>query len=378
MSVQTFSNPQPTPGGGPGIASLANNTMPNWADTAKTVSLTGGNGVKKIVNGIATDKFSLLNQFKNDRASADQSRYRDTVDILRAVGLITTKNPSRASVEKAYNAYLSDFYSATETNFSNYNAKRAETAFAAGIGTRSSVSRTVSSPEELTSFVLTAFRDYAGIAPNDVELKTAVKQLQKLEISGASRTTTTKDAAGNSVSTTSGGVTQADKEGIVLGLISKYITAEGIDNIGGQIATNIAAVRKYANDFGVVFPDAQIRQYGVEALGKTGIDTALNTIKTIAKVSYPGIAQFIDAGITVKDVASQYLAKKAQILEQPLETISIFDRDITNAISGSQGLMSLGDFENAMRKKPEWQFTKNANETAANFTTDILSRFGMI
>lgn len=374
----TNPNPQPTSGGGPGITSLANNTMPNWADAAKNVSLTGGNGVKKIVNGVATDKFSLLNQFKNDRAAADQSRYKDTIETLRTVGLITTRNPSRAAVEKAYSAYISDFYSSPETNFSNYTAKRTETAIASGLGTRSSVSRTVSSVADLTSFVIGAFKDYAGIAPTDAELKTAVKQLQKLEITGAQRTTTTKDASGNSFSTTTGGVTQADKEGIVLNLVSKHISAEGIDNIGGQIATNIAAVRKYANDFGVIFPDAQIRQYGVEALGKTGIDTALSTIKTIAKVSYPGIAQFIDAGVSVKDIASQYLAKKAQILEVPLETISIFDKDITSAIGNSQGLMSLGDFENAMRQKPEWQYTKNAKETAANFTTDILSRFGMI
>jgi hypothetical protein len=375
MSVTTTNTIPTPPGGGGGFATI----LPDYNQGAAAAVGQSGYGNRKIINGVATDKASQLAKFRQSRGAADQSQYQDTVELLKRLGLVSGKNPSRSSVEKGYINLLTDFYLAPEKDFSSYATTRLTTAQTQGIGTRVSTSRQQSTPSEAAQIITAAFKDYLGILPGAKEIASFTKALGNLEKNLSARTITTRDAEGNATTTTVGGVaTKEDREALALDYVSKVLSKqEGIVNAGPTLNAGLTAIRKFANDYGVVIPDASVRAYAMQYLRDGKLDFITEKLKNISKATYPGLAQYIDQGLAPKEIASQYLAKKAQILEVPIESLNVFDKDIARAISG-QTLETLGDFENRMRQSPLWQYTKNAAQTAANFANNILSKFGMV
>jgi len=342
----TVSPMPPAPVAGGSFATM----LPDYNQMAANAAGQSGYGNKKIINGVATDKASVLANFRQSRGAADQTEYQTNVEILKRLGLVSGKNPSRASVEKGYNALLTDFYLAPEKDFSSYVGTRLTTAQTQGVGTRTSVSRQQSTPAEAAQIITSAFRDYLGVLPGVKEVTAFTKALVNLE----------KNLA------------------LALDFVGKALEKQqGIPNAGPALNAGLTAIRKFANDYGVVIPDVDVRGYAMQYLKDGKLDFITEKLKNISKATYTGLAQYIDQGVTPREIASQYMAKKAQILEVPVESLNVFDKDIARAISG-QTLETLGDFENRMRQNPLWQFTKNAKEMAANFTNNILSRFGMV
>jgi hypothetical protein len=375
MSVTT-TNTVPTPPGGGFVQFLPGSDYNAGAAAAAGQS---GYGNRKIINGIATDKASELVRFRRIRGAADQSQYRDTVELLRRLGLVSGKNPSRSSVEKGYTSLLTDFYLAPEKEFGSYATTRLTTAQTQGIGTRTTTSRQASTSNEAAEIITAAFKDYLGVLPGAKVIASFTKALSALEKNLSARTITTRDAEGNATTTTVGGVaTKEDREALALDYVSKVLgKQEGIVNAGPTLNAGLTAIRKFASDYGIVIPDSSVRAYAVQYLKDGKLDFITEKLKTIAKATYPVLAPFIDQGVNPREIASQYMAKKAQILEVPIESLNVFDKDIARAISG-QTLETLGDFENRMRQSPLWQYTKNAAQTGANFVNNILSKFGMV
>jgi hypothetical protein len=374
MSVTT-TNTVPTPPGG-GFTNFLPGS--NYNLGAADAAGQSGYGSRKIINGVATDKASELVRFRRIRGAADQSQYRDTVELLKRLGLVSGKNPSRSSVEKGYTSLLTDFYLAPEKDFGSYATTRLTTAQTEGVGTRTTTSRQQSTPSEAAQIITAAFKDYLGVLPGVKEVNAFTKALGNLEKNLSARTVTTRDAAGNATTTTVGGVaTKEDRESLALDYVSKVLAAQGLKNPGPTLSAGLTAIRKFASDYGVVIPDADVRGYAVQYLRDGKLDFITEKLKNISKARYPGLAQYIDQGLTVKDVASQYMVRKAQLLEVPIETLNPFDTDVARAISG-QVMETIGDFDNRMRQSPLWQYTKNAKEKGADFINNILSRFGMV
>jgi hypothetical protein len=374
MSVTT-TNTVPTPPGG-GFTNFLPGS--NYNLGAADAAGQSGYGSRKIINGVATDKASELVRFRRIRGAADQSQYRDTVELLKRLGLVSGKNPSRSSVEKGYTSLLTDFYLAPEKDFGSYATTRLTTAQTQGVGTRTTTSRQQSTPSEAAQIITAAFKDYLGVLPGVKEVNAFTKALGALEKNLSARTITTRDAEGNATTTTVGGVaTKEDRESLALNFVSKVLAAQGLKNPGPTLSAGLTAIRKFANDYGVVIPDADVRGYAVQYLRDGKLDFITEKLKNISKARYPGLAQYIDQGLTVKDVASQYMVRKAQLLEIPIETLNPFDTDVARAISG-QVMETIGDFDNRMRQSPLWQYTKNAKEKGADFINNILSRFGMV
>ena len=373
----TVSPMPPAPVAGGSFATM----LPDYNQMAADAAGQSGYGNKKIVNGRGIDKASLLADFRRNRGSSDQTEYRNTVELLKRLGLVSGKNPSRASVEKGYSNLLTDFYLAPEKDFGTYATARLGTAAEQGVGTRVTTSRQQSTADEAVQIITTAYKDYLNIIlpPGAKEVTSFVKALGALEKNLSARTITTRDAAGNATTTTVGGVaTKEDREALALDFIGKALgKQEGIVNAGPTLNAGLTAIRKFANDYGVVIPDADVRGYAVQYLRDGKLDFITEKLKNISKARYPGLAQYIDQGLTVKDVASQYMVRKAQLLEVPIETLNPFDTDVARAISG-QVMETIGDFDNRMRQSPLWQFTKNAKEKGADFINNILSRFGMV
>jgi hypothetical protein len=365
---------KPTAGGS--FATL----LPDYNALAADASGQYGYGTKKIINGIATDKASQLAKFRqNIRTSANQSEYQNNVEILKRLGLVSGKSPSRTSVDTGYDALLTDFYLSPDKDFSTYISTRLTTAQTKGIGTSTTTSRQQSTSAEAAQIITDAFKGYLNIIPNASTITSFTKDLINLEKKLSARTTTTRDAAGNATTTTVGGVaTKEDREALALNYVSKILgKQEGIVNAGPTLAAGLTAIRKFANDYGVVVPDADIRGYAMQYVRDGKLDFITEKLKNISKARYPGLTQYIDQGLSVKDVASQYMVRKAQLLEVPIETLNPFDTDVSRAISG-QVMETIGDFDNRMRQSPLWQYTKNAKEKGASFVNNILSKFGMV
>jgi hypothetical protein len=351
----------------------------SFTDGAANSLRSQGYNLKKSSNGSNVDKTTLINRFKENRSSSNQTAYRNDIELLRSLNYVTSKNPSRNTLEKSYVDFLTDFYSSDVNDLSEYVSQRLSTTDTTFTGTRTTTSRQVSSPAEATQIITAAFKDYLGILPGAKEIASFTKALSTLERNLSAKTMTTRDAAGNATTTTVGGVaTKEDKETLALDYVSKVLgKQEGIVNAGPTLNAGLTAIRKFANDYGVVIPDASVRAYAMQYLRDGKLDFITEKLKNISKATYPGLAQYIDQGLAPKEIASQYLAKKAQILEVPIESLNVFDKDIARAISG-QTLETLGDFENRMRQSPLWQYTKNAAQFGSNLANNILSKFGMV
>jgi len=377
MSSPTMNTvPTPPPGGG-SYASMFGGG--NFTDAAAQAAGQQGYNVKKNSNGTNVDKSSLINRFKQNRSSADQTAYRNDIELLKSLGYVTGKNPSRNTIDKEYTNFLTDFFNSDVADLGGYVTQRLSTTDATYTGSRTTTSRQVSTADEAVKIITTAYKDYLGMIPGTKEVASFVKALSSLEKNLAARTTTTRDASGNATTTTVGGVaTSQDKEALALDFVSKALgKQQGIVNAGPTLAAGLTAIRKFASDYGVIVPDADIRGYAMQYLKDGKLDFINEKLKNISKARYPSLAPFIDQGVNPREIASQYIVRKAQLLEIPIESINLFDNDVTRAIGG-QVLETIGDFDNRMRQSPLWQFTKNAAEKGASFANSILSKFGMV
>jgi len=353
MTIQPMNNPpSPQPGNGGSFQTMFGG---NYTDiTANAMQQDGGyNSIKK-VNGINVDKYALIKRFRNNRSSADQTQYKKDIALLKTLGYVTGKSPSRATVDKGYTNFVTDFYLSDTSELNDYVTQRISNTDDTFNGSRTSVSRQLSTPSEARDIITSAFKDYLGMLPGGKTITSFTKELSKLGVA-----------------------TKADKEALALDFVSKVLEKQGLQNAGPTLNAGLTAIRKFANNYGIVIPDADVRGYAVQYLKDGKLDFITDKLKNIAKATYPGLAPLIDQGVEPIEISSQYRAAKSRLLEIPVESINVFDKDIARAISG-QTLESLSDFETRIRQSTAWQYTKNAAQTAANFANNILSRFGMV
>ena len=167
---------------------------------------------------------------------------------------------------------------------------------------------------------------------------------------------------------------------------------EGLTKNNGQVAQDVQEIKEYASSFGIKLDTKQAldKVMGVfTPSGKTDLDSAKNTIKSMAKGFYGNIAGLIDEGVKPSDIANQYAFYKGRLLGLPDNAISIFDEDIQAALSnrdasGAQkaGVMSIKDYEKLLRTSPKtkeaWLKSPGAREEASGYALEILRSFGLM
>jgi hypothetical protein len=354
--------PAPSPGGSYG------NYLPGVGGVSSNLGLS----TSKNVFGTLMTKTRAKQFFMDAQQSGD---YSLITSLLSQKGYLTGKGNNVKTVESNWNTFLDVVYQSDVTNISDFTGI-GETG--TGAGTTSAVYKSLTGKISGTELINTLFTDYIGVLPGVKEIKTILTALDTLEQKRATRQVTSRDASGNIVQTTTGGVTDQDRENLILGFIGKRIPAEGIENIGGAIGNNLASIRKFANEHGIVLPDTDIRKMALNSvLSKTGLDDTAVKIRNIAKSRYPSLIPYIDAGLSVKEIGSQYMARKAQLLEIPLESLNVFDLDVNKVLSG-QSLMAMSDYDTIIRQNPLYKFTMQAREKASEFATNILKDFGLM
>lgn len=167
---------------------------------------------------------------------------------------------------------------------------------------------------------------------------------------------------------------------------------EGLTKNNGQVAQDVQDIKEYASSFGIKLDTKQAldKVMGVfTPSGKTDLDSAKNSIKSMAKGFYGNISGLIDEGVKPSDIANQYAFYKGKLLGLPDNSISIFDEDIQAALSnrdasGAQkaGVMSIRDYEKLLRTSPKtkeaWLKSPGAREEASGYALEILRSFGLM
>ena len=250
-------------------------------------------------------------------------------------------------------------------------------------GATTSVYRVITDPAKATKDFTKLVTDYFGqdmlskLDPKDTS--DYLQQLNALEKKSGQKTVYSTKGGVTTQQQVSAGVTDADREQLAINIIKKYIpNAEAIANVGGLLGSNYNTLKTLTSAYGVAFSDTDIRQLAINSLtSKTAIDDAKAKVQSLAKATYRNLAPFIDQGLTVKDIASQYINKMANVLEISPDGIDLNHRYIQEVL-GADKLPSLGEFTVKLRNTPMWQKTSGAIEEAASYAKKILSDFGLI
>jgi len=118
------------------------------------------------------------------------------------------------------------------------------------------------------------------------------------------------------------------------------------------------------------------------AQGVQSEEFVMNTLKNLAKSSFPGLADRIDAGETIMDIAQPYIQSMGKLLEVNPEEIDLDDPGIRQALShrnedGKISPKTVWEFENDLRKDTRWLATNNAREGMMSTGLGILQKLGL-
>ena len=159
------------------------------------------------------------------------------------------------------------------------------------------------------------------------------------------------------------------------------VPGESIAKLGGDYGVSVDSLRKTASDYGVILTDDQLKSYALSSItSKGGLDNEITKIKNIAKGLYSSLGSYIDQGLSVKELLQPYMNKKAELLEIPINQVSLMNnegQELLKNVVGKDQLLPLYDYESSLRQDPRWRFTKNANETASSYVLQILKDFGI-
>lgn len=326
-------------------------------------------GGKSYTLGQAYDLFS---------ESQDVNVRRDILQYIRTFNPgYSPKNASAAN--SAWNKIL-DGYSLSENRQKGFDTWFAEEVNLSqdlqglGDGTSTLLQPSITSKEDAYDYFNSLMRDYVGMDADSKDFNQYYKELNKLEKSKVAKQKTIRSGTTTTQIVTPG-VTNEDREELALNYVSKYIDAKGIENAGGAIGANLRDIRRLASDYNVSLSDSEVRQYALNGLrDKNAIETIKTKIQNTAKAMYQNLSPFIDQGLTVKDIASQYINRMANVLEINPETIKLDNRYVQNALTT---LPNFTDFNKMLRNSPQWEYTNNAREEAAGYANKILQDFGL-
>jgi hypothetical protein len=139
-------------------------------------------------------------------------------------------------------------------------------------------------------------------------------------------------------------------------------------------------VRKTYRDYGLNPNDPNVAS-DIQAYttGSKTLEDIKSQVVGLAKDMFPALATSIDRGSTVKQVADQYAAYAADILELPIQSVDMTTTKFRKAFEGDK-LMSIGEWQKMLRTDPNygWQYTTTANKQALDIGTAIARAFGAV
>ena len=229
-------------------------------------------------------------------------------------------------------------------------------------------------------------------------------KLHKEELRRASFSTSTSDpitGQNNSSGISYAPLTEQDRIEMRLGFIIngdknsnsvgiKNASQEALEEEGALVGAAYGKLKEVASDYGIQLTHTDLlgRVYkslkpgGVTAgvspsSMSTGLEQEANSIKQAAKIHFKGLSSYIDQGLKVSDISSNFQRLKEREMGLTDNAVDIYDEDVQKAIGGAD-VSSVNDFILGVRSNPLWRKTPKANEMAATFIDTILKSWGKV
>lgn len=175
------------------------------------------------------------------------------------------------------------------------------------------------------------------------------------------------------------GLTEAQVRNALAGYVSYSKQYGGFLGEAGQ---HEDAIREVAYRNGVRISDASLGSWVKSiANGNHTAEDYQKWIRTQAASAFPGLADQLNAGMDLADIASPYVETMGNILEINPQDVNLFDPTIRRALSakgadGKPAVKSIWEFEQDLRKDHRWVQTNNARESILDAGHQVLKDFG--
>jgi hypothetical protein len=167
-------------------------------------------------------------------------------------------------------------------------------------------------------------------------------------------------------------------------ILGGYVTFTKDGTMKGEAGMHEFTMRQYAALNGVEMSDQALKNQAQLVVRKMATTQDFESqIREQAKSAFPGYAEQLDAGMTMKDIASPYEQVMAKELELPVNPAGLNDQLIRTALNGVSkdgkptGL-SLTDFQQQLRSDPRWAKTQNAQDSVMNIGATVLRDMGLM
>lgn len=149
---------------------------------------------------------------------------------------------------------------------------------------------------------------------------------------------------------------------------------------GGLASTTLQNIKTASADYGVAF-DADAAAKAV-ALGTTTEQEQIDAIKKLAIGANPAWTDQLNAGMTLKQIASPYINAYSQILGIDPAQITMNDSLLKQGLQGidpaKPAAMPLWQFEKQVRQDPRWATSKDAMDSLSQTGSSILRSWGLM
>lgn len=212
-------------------------------------------------------------------------------------------------------------------------------------------------------------RKYTGLKASDTDFSDAYAKLVQAQTAAPIQYTTQKINGRYYSVQVSDGVDAND-------FFEQYLFNKinfGSDEIGGAVGEQISSVKQLSRFYDSALTTSETGNYARGLLeGSMTVNDVKKTLAERAKSKYKALADRINEDVTVYDLANDYIAQKANVLEVDPDTLGI--QDVAVAFSGDK-LMNMSEFITLQKKDPRYQYTRQARNDAASFATNLAAVF---
>lgn len=173
-------------------------------------------------------------------------------------------------------------------------------------------------------------------------------------------------------------------EGQLRMALGGYVDFTKKGTLRGEAGMHEYTMKQYAFDMGIKLDPQTIKNQAARVVKKVATTQDFeDEIRVQAKSLFPAYEQQIDAGSTVRDIASPYMSLMANELEIPDGTIDVMDPIIKKAMNGldangKPGGVSLYDFQNQLRNDRRWKQTSKAQDDVMEVGAKVLTDMGLM
>lgn len=166
--------------------------------------------------------------------------------------------------------------------------------------------------------------------------------------------------------------------------LGSYVNFTKNHVLGGQAGTIAKQIAGIAYGNGLRLSEQTVKNYAQYVVkGVSTMQDVENNLRTQAVNAYPGFADQISAGASVRDIASPYIQMMSKELGIPDAKIDLHNTQISDALNrkGSKGEpspMSLSDFQDSLRNDVRWRSTPRAANEAMSAAHQVLRDMGLV